>query len=308
MNKHVSIFCFGMVLIKISCLEAVLIRFDYVRTTDNKHVYVFFERHNPASRVDVLQLTTLSRALLMRDSRKMPQLHLMIEVPSLLAQIRSPERKVTHNMIERVRHCPSISAEDVEIRCVSLAAEYMLGLSKQEIEDGAFLQDRFNAGNTWCCAGDITFEDVLGECISQEADIGADLDRFSFIRSFYWPKRDEIHTCEKELRRFLEKHSINTQERIADFIKRVSGLDSSFIKLMLMTLLSTYSSHLFDLHLMRKILLSTCSCQMVVVGAAHAQWLCSALEKIGASYQTSVSGECGLQGELLEYVENILTT
>jgi len=47
---------------------------------------------------------------------------------------------------------------------------------------------------------------------------------------------------------------------------------------------------------------------MVIVGAAHAQWLCSALEKIGASYQTSVSGECGLQGELLEHVENILTT
>lgn len=308
MNKRASIFCLGMVLINFSCLEAVLIRFDHVRTPDNKHVYVFFERHNPASRVDELQLTTLSRALLMRDSRKMPQLHLMIEVPSLLAQVRSPEKKVTHNVIESVRHCSSISAEDIEIRCVSLAAEYMLGLSKQEIEDGAFLHDRFNAGSTWCCAADVTFEDVLAEYSSQEAGIGADLDRFSFIRTFYWPKRDEIHTREKELRRFFEKHSINTQERIADFIKRVSGLDSSFIKLMLMTLLSAYSSHLFDLHLMRKILLSTCSYRMIVVGAAHAEWFCSALEKIGASYQTSVSDESGLHVELLEHVEKILTT
>jgi hypothetical protein len=308
MNMRACSFFLGIWFISYSCLEAVLIRFDYIRTQDNKHVYIFFERHNPASRVDELQLEALSSALHTRDFRRMPQLNLMVEVPSFLTQIRAPEKKVTHNLIPSVRHCPSISAEDIEIRCVSFATEYMLGLSRQQVADGAFLQDRITAGTTWCCVSDITFQDLLSEFMLQATVIGDDLDRFCFIRPFYMPKCDKIRACEQELRRFLEKHSINTRERIADFIKRVSGLDSSFIKLGLTVILSDYSSHLFDINLMRKTLLSTCSYHMAVVGGAHARWFCDALEQVGAFRQESMSDEEGLHGDALKHIKEIVTT
>lgn len=308
MNVHASVFCLGMVLINFSCLDAVLIRFDYLKTQDDQHVYIFSERHDPASHVDELQLKALSTALHARDSRRVPQLNLMVEVPAFLTQVRAPEKKVTHNLIPSVRHCSSISAEDIEIRCVSFAAESMLELSRQQVAEGAFLQDRINAGTTWCCASDITFADLLNEFRLQETLITDDLDRFRWIRPFYIPKCDQIRACEQDLKKFLEKHSINTHERIADFIKRVSGLDSSFIKAVLTVILSDYSSHLFDINLMRKTLLSTCSCHMAVVGGAHARWFCGALEQVGASRQESMSDESGLCGDALKHIERIVTT
>jgi len=59
---------------------------------------------------------------------------------------------------------------------------------------------------------------------------------------------------------------------------------------------------------MRKTLLSTCSCHMAVVGAAHARWFCDALEQVGVSRQESMSDESGLCGDALKHIERIVTT
>jgi hypothetical protein len=283
-------------------VEAVLVRCDHMRIPDGKDVYVFFELHNPVSHVDEAQLMALSEAMRMRDVCKMPVLHLMVEVPSLLAQIRSCAKKVTYNLVQHAQYCSSVVAEDIEIRCVSLAAMCLLSLSRQEMEEGLFLCDRFNARNTWCCAADITFEDVLRECHLYEAGIAQDLRMIASIRQPYVQKLEQVRVCEQDLIKFLGKYSIRQQERIADVALHRQGCDSSFVKSVLTAIISSWTSHLFDMHILRKLVLSPYSCRMVIVGRAHATWLCGVLEQMGYSCHNSVEDQTGLDAESLRQI------
>ena len=147
----------------------MLVRFDCLKLPGNKKLYLFFEVHAPLSNCDRQQLEILSKILVLRDRLRLPTMHLMVEVPSWLAQERALGSKVTYDFLERVAHCPSIVAEDIENRCISLAAYYLLGLSKRESEDASCAREQYNAGPRWYTTGDITVGMLLEEFSTQKA-------------------------------------------------------------------------------------------------------------------------------------------
>ena len=289
-------------------LRAVLVRFDHVKLPNKKNLYVFFEIHDRWSIHDKQQLDALSKILTLRAQRQLPAMHLMVEVPLLLAQERANGQKVTYSIINRVTHCPLIKAEDIEIRCASSVAEYLLNLSLPDLEVETRAAELFNAGSNWCTVGDVTVGNLLEELSSQKAEICSDLSRIAGVQELFLQKYEQLIEHEGELKKRLDECHALPDERIIELAKKLYHADDSFMQRVgLQKAISDCGSCMFDLHIVRKILLSPYHHCMLVVGNLHAEWLCEALERVGANYQATEGSEFKpLEGQSFDVVQSSL--
>ena len=115
------------------------------------------------------------------------------------------------------------------------------------------------------------------------------MDHIASIQPFYWPKYREINASERRLRNFLAQVNSVADERIIELVKKLHKRSDSFMKIVqLQQIISDYGAHLFDLHILRKILMSKSDHCMVIAGNLHCEWICEAMEQMGAQYQMTV--------------------
>lgn len=276
----------------------VLVQFKLLQFK-NKKIYVLSEFHprpiqemdreqlETLMRTDVGQLETLTSTLVNRDRKGFPVLHLMVEVPSLLAQERSRWDKVTHNIIERVARCQSIVAEDIEIRLVALVAYYLLDLPPEILKEDKVLEEQYNAGTHWCSVGEVTVDMLMKEVAGQTAEIGAFFNQIPPIAPYEQRYRD-IKNANDQLISFLGELRARADERIIDLARRYSA----FNRARLQRRIINCSSYILDLHILRKFLQSQQEHCLLIAGTDHNKWFCNALEQLGATSRMSEGSDC----------------
>ena len=290
--KYISLISFALLFLPST---AVLVNFYKLVLPNGKNVYLFFEIHRPPSIQDEQQLENFSKILILRDQLQKTPIHLMVEVPPFLCQERESRQKVTYNILEKVAHCPSIIAEDIEIRCIANSSDYLLDLPKRFFEEKPsmflwFLEKEsflhFNAADDWCILGDITFGMLLNEFKTQNAKICSYLDSIISGKHFYSRKKLSVVGCEAELIAHLKDADVHPDDRIINFVKKMNGNSDQLILVnRLKNIISDYGTHLFDLHILRKILESQHDHCLLIAGAAHSEWICNALEELDAQYE-----------------------
>ncbi len=269
-------------------LQSVLVRFDYLIMPNGKKIYVLFELHIPAFFKDKEQLSSLESMLTRANWRGQDRMHVMVEVPSFLTQQFAQNPKVTYDLVNNIGQSQSVIAEDMEIRCKSLAAYYLLSLSREDLEDETVALEQYNAGSSWCTTGEITIRDLLQEFRTQKTDLCLDRHYTRELEPIYHKKFDEINQAEILLQKVLDDIQARPDERILDLVRRLYGDNHSIInRICLKGKISDLGSHLFDLHILRKILQSPQKYCMVVAGNQHGEWVCEAMEHLGATYQIS---------------------
>lgn len=285
-HKVAYLLVFGIICLAMP-LQSVLVRFDYLTLPNGKKLFVLFELHILMTERDKEQLTSLEQFLSSRSVRDSERMHLMVEVPSLLVQQYTQAQKVTYDIVRLAEYSPSVVAEDIEIRCKSMASGYILSFSAQDFEDENLAQEQYNAGSIWCTVGDITVRDLLEEFSVQKARLCVD-DKPSVLRAICRKKYEEIDEAERQLKSFLEELHARLDERILDLSKRLLATTEFWIRRVnLRSRISNVGSPLFELHILKKILETPQTYCMIVAGNKHGEWICEAMEHLGATYQLS---------------------
>ncbi len=287
-------------------LQSVLVRFDCLKMPNGKKVFIFFEFHSPISARDKNQLEIMERILLLLNHEpRTDRLRLMVEVPAYIVQECAQMPKVTYDIINRVEHIQSIIAEDVEIRCMCLGASCLLDAPIEQVEDERIATELYNAGESWCAAGDITVERLLKEFSTQKAELCCNTDNVQLLEPLFRKKCSEIEADERRLMQVLQEVNARPDERIIDLARRLHYGSCPIMDLCHVGgKISDLGAHLFDLHILRKTLQSLQDNCMIITGSHHAEWLCEALECLGATYHTSESERLKvLDEEMLTYFE-----
>ncbi len=237
------------------------------------------------SPADQDQLTVMKNNLIQRDAESGKQLRVFIETPARLCNFFS-DSKVTMNLAEVLKEASLRKTEiqDVEIRCVSGAALYMLQshLDPNHLHSGS----RYNAQECWCAIDQVTFNDVKKEFYAylnylQEARNSYSEDT---IKKIFDEKLTQAQEDYKELENDLKSYKIGLDENILQVSKRLYANNPND-KLGSRHTLSTRIFHVFDplleLYIFHQILTSREIPEIVVIaGADHTRSVMSMLRTL----------------------------
>lgn len=281
-NKRAGFLLFALLMFEMQCY-AILAQLDHHVTKQGQNIYVFHEFHHPITEKDHEQLTSMTRALEVRSRQSTKPLHLLVEVPSLLTQTRNGSDKVTAGIINTIHSMPSITASNVEMRCISLAALYLLSRSNNALnQENQLAQERYNAGNRWCTLGDITFDSVLQELDRYKPIVDDGFSHFPQARLQIVPQKiEKLNGYQRIYEGTMRQYSINPQTRIIELSKQLSSSELGQQKRDgLYQSIDDLCNCLFDLCALRCLDYRSPSDIALIAGALHSTWLSEGLIRL----------------------------
>ena len=156
--KRLFIFC--MFIISYFQVHAVIVTADFIRNLlpelAAKKIILYGDRHERAPE-DLEQLNALTQSLIKRDRESTEQTLVLIEqTPGVPA-----DDSVISNLAHTLTDCAHTVVKNVEMRCFTGAARYLLNPDK---DPSMLCPDTFyDSGYARCVAGDTTFGDVDDE-------------------------------------------------------------------------------------------------------------------------------------------------
>lgn len=245
------------------------------------------ESHEPHLS-DQEQLKQCTETLIQRDNR-MQHLHVLIEKPTTLTSFFGQQPKVTtHLESELTTKLQRTTFENVEIRCISNAALYLLqaGINQKTICPGI----RYDSAQKTCQIGAITFNDLTTELLQQQGQVKYTEDLL--------PKTPDAQNTWNELMNEIQKNYHQLTQIIGEnnlqkslILEQSNRFSTEKLKKLRETLfnaISAASVPLLDAHIVNRIFcLSPIPNITLIAGFYHIRSITSILRNCGFQFGSS---------------------
>lgn len=237
-----------------------------------KRVILFHDDH-PVKETSDTQFQNFLRFLESYSAKQ--NVHIMVEQPENTYIEAQPNPTVLSHTLNYLRDNPlsNVTVENIEMRCNSHAAIVLLSYNGGKLK----FPNIYKAGNSSCDLEFFTYEDIISEhafwfnklfMLTQKTDNVEQRELYlkTLSNSFYWYKK---------FRDLMAEYKIN--EKVYFFSKLVFLYkDNHFKKKMKIYLIEAFRD-LLDLHILNSIRECDNENIILIVGAAHAERLCTLL-------------------------------
>ena len=262
-----------------SMTQAVIIRVAYLKNTMPElkaEKFVFFSDYHVPMPADEEQLDALTQVLLKRDKESDQDMHILVEQPA-----GTPfHYSVMGHIRDRLKNCVHTQVQDVEMRCFTGAACFMLN---PERNPHSICPDIFyETSSRACCVNTVSMQEIDIEVNEYKDQIDAWMQTLpphyaSVVRIF----QSEFDGCLRDYRRACSVHNITPESNILRLSRMLYQKDPA-ARERLYKRIDDLSSVLFDMHILKSIFsLKTPHIIGLVTGAWHASRVLGKLERMG---------------------------
>lgn len=261
-------------------LDAVLVRVDFVSVPGKKTITLYFDQHGLAEdQEQLIDFTQSVKTWTINNPSK--ELHILLETPPDLYKQQFGANVLSY-ITDTVKEVLRVQVEDIEIRCVSHAALFILQGS-----DDVHPKDIYRVGDCSCVLGKVTLSGVIEEYLQLESTLKKSYQQFDSdtkineVFSYSMQKANDKYT---ELIHLIKTRNIELKQPLYSYVGSL-GYDRCEE---LERVVTDMFCPLVDLHIFHRILMLKDSKRIVVIaGGMHAFSVRYLLQSIDGQLEAS---------------------